>query len=642
MTKKTTAARNGRKRKVVRHRASHTTRVTRKKATRPNAKVAAQPQARKPATPVANGAPTTVTIRAYSNGTNIYIAWKMSTKIPNCIGFALRRKTAQQQDTDAIVLSNHIGFATAPDPIAAAPMPSTESPFQRCTWNDWLAPVQVPVQYAVAAVYGGDGTGPAISSGWSSAVTIGIDSQTGPLQCYFNDGVIATQWIAREISQTGTTSTSLMQEVTTPGSAFRARLGGMALPKLRELLTKTLQSGGHVFAALYELNDPELIDYLKQLKQRAHLVLSNGAGEKHGSKLTNVDENHGSRSALRAAGVDVKDRILPASGNSLPHFGHNKYAVFTDAQQRPLCVWTGSVNWTTTGLCTQMNNALLVTDPVVAKAYLDQWKRLAAAGNKWPPYKPATSIPDPDEVDNAEVTVTFTPFVGTKGTITSTEPADLAYCTKLIEAAQEGALFFFFNPGPKGTLLDAVAELQSKPNFYIRGVVNQDPNPKEPGIPDPANPHVRLLHRNQNVELPDEVAMPTAITLAHSYWLKEQLRLGNVLVHSKVVVLDPFGDHPVVMTGSHNMGTKASLENDENLIVVEGDAELAQAYAVNVVTVFNQYWWRYNRFAAANKKAGAPAQAPKLWPALTHDDSWQTPFLPNGQQRYEVDFWVHP
>ena len=32
----------------------------------------------------------------------------------------------------------------------------------------------------------------------------------------------------------------------------------------------------------------------------------------------------------------------------------------------------------------------------------------------------------------------------------------------------------------------------------------------------------------------------------------------GVHIHSKVIVLDPFGKNPVVMTGSHNLGYKAS------------------------------------------------------------------------------------
>jgi phosphatidylserine/phosphatidylglycerophosphate/cardiolipin synthase-like enzyme len=44
-------------------------------------------------------------------------------------------------------------------------------------------------------------------------------------------------------------------------------------------------------------------------------------------------------------------------------------------------VLTGSTNWTTSGLCTQLNNVLIVEDPDIAARYLDQWGKLVAAGN---------------------------------------------------------------------------------------------------------------------------------------------------------------------------------------------------------------------------------------------------------------------
>ena len=56
--------------------------------------------------------------------------------------------------------------------------------------------------------------------------------------------------------------------------------------------------------------------------------------------------------------------------------GHNKFLVRTDKDGKPVAAWTGSTNWTPTGLCTQVNNGLLIEDPAVAQVYLDQWHRL--------------------------------------------------------------------------------------------------------------------------------------------------------------------------------------------------------------------------------------------------------------------------
>lgn len=55
--------------------------------------------------------------------------------------------------------------------------------------------------------------------------------------------------------------------------------------------------------------------------------------------------------------------------------GRNKFLVFS-RKGKPAAVWTGSTNWATTGLCTQMNDGILVEDPGLATEYRTQWKRL--------------------------------------------------------------------------------------------------------------------------------------------------------------------------------------------------------------------------------------------------------------------------
>jgi phosphatidylserine/phosphatidylglycerophosphate/cardiolipin synthase-like enzyme len=41
-----------------------------------------------------------------------------------------------------------------------------------------------------------------------------------------------------------------------------------------------------------------------------------------------------------------------------------------------------------------------------------------------------------------------------------------------------------------------------------------------------------------------------------------------VHIHRKVMVIDPFGDRPVVIAGSRNLGNKASPANDDNIMIV--------------------------------------------------------------------------
>lgn len=100
------------------------------------------------------------------------------------------------------------------------------------------------------------------------------------------------------------------------------------------------------------------------------------------------------------------------------------------------------------------------------------------------------------------------------------------------------------------------------------------------------------------------------------------------MVHSKVIVIDPFGTSPVVMTGSHNMGYKASHANDDNLNIVQGHAALARAYAANIVAIFQEYRWR--SYVATHTGGG--------WKGLEDDDAWQSGHL--SREAGELLFWV--
>src|SRR5258708_32012619 len=72
----------------------------------------------------------------------------------------------------------------------------------------------------------------------------------------------------------------------------------------------------------------------------------------------------------------------------------------------------------------------------------------------------------------------------------------------------------------------------------------------------------------------------------------EILKLGTAIVHDKIVVIDPLSADCVVATGSHNLGYKASYENDENLAIFRGNQALAEAYAVHNFTPSHPHRYR--------------------------------------------------
>ena len=187
------------------------------------------------------------------------------------------------------------------------------------------------------------------------------------------------------------------------------------------------------------------------------------------------------------------------------------------------------------------------------------------------------------------------------------------------------------------------------PNLYIKGVVNQEiPYLTEDQAPpvkgrkptagslDPTTPAHSVALYSGGIEPParlsHDVLVPANIKDNFGPWEKELLGAG-VHVHSKVIVIDPFGENPVVMTGSHNLGFKASSKNDDNLVIIEGNAPLAAAYAVNIIATFQTYRW--NSYVEAHR------QDPKVWHGLQDTDSWQEGYLqPGSDHLAELQFWM--
>src|SRR5262249_42275100 len=148
---------------------------------------------------------------------------------------------------------------------------------------------------------------------------------------------------------------------------------------------------------------------------------------------------------LQAAKLEVRHRDLSHAGRSSPSV-HNKFIVESDgATNEALRVLTGSTNWTTTGLCTQLNNVLIANRPIIAARYLDHWDKLVAAGDDLPAALVAANSKPTVDKDVALY------FAATKNEV-EFEPI-----LKLIKDAQEGVLFLMFTPG-QSPLLSALLD----------------------------------------------------------------------------------------------------------------------------------------------------------------------------------------
>lgn len=560
----------------------------------------------------------TVVVKAYANGDHVAVAWLPSdaAAIPDCRGFAVKRSRAGEET----FLHGFVGF-NATDPFPEAD--PWKWPLQRYMWWDQGVHSGDRVKYQVIPVVGSAGSlelKSELASEWTDELT--ITSQFSPhVSAFFNKGVVAAQWVSRELATEApgeSGRTALKEAVTKVGDPLRDALGALLKPAVVNTIASA--SGGSLYAALYELNDAELLAQLEELGGSANVILANGA-----FSPTEPDENKVARDELKGkTAVHVFDRMV-----SEGHFAHNKFAVCCDAAGQAQTVLTGSTNWTSSGLCTQANNGLVIADHDVAARFLTQWNRLKDAGSAFPDeLVSANSQLQQFTVDGITITPWFAP---------TSNGQDLDYARKLIAAAKEGIFFLFFNPGvyeedpEHETLLQDVLARRSD-GLYIRGVVNQEIKGLTEGAPDGTAP-VTLHDEASKSPLSADVLVPANVKQTFDTWQGEVLGASQVMVHSKVVVLDPLGDHPVLMTGSHNLGFKASSKNDDNLVILEGRAAsaVATAYAVAIVAIYGAYHW--------NSYVCEHAKDPSVWHGLEDTPTWQDGYL-NDLHLAELQYWT--
>jgi hypothetical protein len=553
-------------------------------------------------------------IETFVNSDDVFIAWRSSKPIDDCVGFELRRKRNGKVD----VVRNRISFSGGqPDPTA--PVSSTASPFRRYTWTDHEANTGDKVAYQVVPVIQPDGgdaeADEAQASEFSPEVELSgkVDEM---FECYFNRGLVISQFMSRQLK--GDFSAKSLQAFkkglnAATESKIRLFLGGDLRTRLTDLLDETKKNKGHVFAALFELSDEVLISKLTALGKRAHIVLSNGA-----HKSRDDDENADSRKTLQDAGCDVHDRML-ASGI----LGHNKFMVVCDANQSPQAAWTGSTNWSPTGLCTQINNGILVRDDGVAQEFFDQWGRLRDAADATP--KDLVAV-------NSEVKLKKTNVADVDLWFTKTSGApEMDAVSELVKNAKEGIIFLMFQPGGS-SILDAIVERQGDDDgIFVKGVIStMDKN-------DQTQASVTLIQRGDKKVAKFRIVQPQGLQ-GIGKWAAEVSRgaflnqIGFAIVHSKVIVIDPNGKNPVVVTGSHNFSAAASSKNDENLVIIRGNGALAKAYAVEVQSVFDHY--NFRAVAASMKADGKDVSKLMLDPK-----AWQGAWF-RGDKQLELNFWL--
>ena len=557
---------------------------------------------------------------AFSNNDVITIAWSYGKKPVGCMGFAIYRINQKKEETPLWSTAVFKGFKKAKGQT------TKQFPVQKFYWKDVYArPIAEETgnrkfKYKIVPLKGQPGhlvemhELPSITTN-EVEILPSIDSN---ISAYFNRGLISTQRVSRALNGKPSKQ-KLMEKIEyKKHDPLRDSLSGDMVEAITGFLDKA-KTSGKIYAALYELGDEELIEKLEKLKNRLNIVLSNSAKKeddtskpkkknKKGQMVypqKTVDDNQPGRDRLKKTTNNKWDRIMPNG-----HIGHNKFLVYVDKNNKPQSVLLGSTNWTKTGLCTQTNNSLIIDDINLAQRYLNYWKQLksdteAAKGvsKNLQGLKQRTWDSKMAELKNINNITSLqswfspnTPKARSSKKAGEKRPSDMEDVVTCINGAKHAILFLAFYPGSPSIANWAALALKKKKDLFVRGCVTNKsaaegfyydligkvPPAKKKG----AKKEIKQDYRVFGAEAFDGQKIPKS-------WQKEILNAGFAIIHDKVMVIDPFSKDCTVITGSHNLGHKASFDNDENMVIVRGNTKLALAYTTHILDVYDHFSFRY-------------------------------------------------
>jgi phosphatidylserine/phosphatidylglycerophosphate/cardiolipin synthase-like enzyme len=651
--------------------------------------------------------------RAIANNEVAYLAWAIDTEtIPGCLGFHIVREYLDVTDhvTAERPLASYVAFKGQRNPDWQ-PQNTTVWPVQKFNWRDLTLrkkrnaaerrPDNERVRYRIRAVgrqqpglepvvvvpeshrdrnthaevphtYTGTPIPLAYLTPPAFTNAIEVTSDRPPFRSTFTNGILSTQFLLRVLTEDGVIEEhELENHLKTPNDWMRTYLAGDVLPIVHDFFS---QPGDRFHAALYELEDKELVDLLKANAPRIDLILSDaGSGtdddaepDDEGKRPTVYDtRNSPARAALRALAeapgstFRMQDRMFNGSG----HIGHNKFVVRIDAAGKARSVLTGSTNWTWSGVSAQSNNCIRIDDDDVAAAYLAYWQRLQddALALPVPLNARAIGVHQSDDLRTKDrtplrktlptgvsVEAWFSPNIPgksqppSKSASPAPPPPDMDRLFSLMRKAQRAIFFLVFLPsrgginsivseavalGQKDTTLNVIGAISDTQAMW--GYVAARKTPSGEKIPA-SSPHI---FQSGGVS----VIRATALTDMEihrelgDFLIDEKLTApgGKAIIHDKILVIDPLdSDNCVVAFGSHNFGYKASYSNDENLVIVRGHQALAEAYAAHVLDVYDHYRFRAveaELSAKKNSSSVAGAAADPRWDGfLDTTDRWQS------------------
>lgn len=555
-----------------------------------------------------------LTVRIIAGTHAILLAFDLAdARRPGCLGFSIERTDVETGDRRW--LPNSLRFMSDPH---AEQVTTARAPLQKFRWGDYTTEPGRLYRYRVVARYGTPAD--IIAQGVLAERPGGFDVISGGVvlelrtedcrnegtSVFFNRGAAASQ---AYVNRFGDNDPDVIPDALT-------WLSRGLEEALVAFIAKADGPDYALHGCIYEFEKPTPIKALIQAQARGadvHIVYHARAGG------NTAAENAG---AIKSLGVTFT--TTPRTKGSA--IMHNKYLVLlkkdaTGALQ-PIAVWTGSTNWTEGGIYGQLNVGHAVYDPTVAAVYEQGFQVLTqdlSIDDTQAKNDVITPVPASRDTLPHGATPLFSPQ---NGLAMIDLYADVCKTAKVLMVSAPFALHErirnVLQAPTNGAMRFMLADKEG--SYGAKGEIDKL-NADIGNMAAVAKPYEGLkLADFQKRKLDRDRLM-----------VDESFHHAGIHLHSKIILADPFGADPVLITGSANFSTNSTVSNDSNVLVFRGDTAVADVYVADFMRMFEHYWFRSRK----DEKLAANQVF-----ALKDDDSWSVKYFTDGtrEQRDRLSF----
>lgn len=439
-------------------------------------------------------------------------------------------------------------------------------------WKDYLADPGKKYIYTVKAMYG---TALNFTSKYQNSITVTTEElNKGKHSVYFNYGVTGSQGYANNREFGNQPIKELNKEAYQKALNYLSR--ELYNNGLIEFIAQAKTKKHSLYCAFYEIHYPEFVKELKDVNKKCkelRIVYSGQSGQN--KDLKDITHEKGNHTLLKNAGL-----LSISHKRTKANQPHNKFMVLC-YNDKPIEVWTGSTNISLSGIFGQSNTGHWIKDAEIAKKYKRYWDSLKDNPSLRSLSEVSESIqPDTDlsKLKNGTY-VFFSPrnLPIEKG-IT---PPQLNRYVNLIDKAKELVCMIFpFN-------YDKVfKEVYDKDKDYLRLLIFEK------------SAQAKTAKSKEGSDVDLKVTGGAALKSKVEEFVREvtpktTVDGGILFVHNKFIIIDPLGDDPVVFSGSGNFSNASITGNDENSVLIKGDARVADIYLTEFNRMFEHFWPRY-------------------------------------------------